>query len=129
MTTLNYKQKADFNPDDYRMTVGEHLEDLRHRLMLGLGAYVVAFAICLALHLPQDRVAWVTKAPTTGPTIPIYHGNPPPPLNEGQMWVDQDLRRLKIYFGGQARTINFMPSNLAAPLITLPQYIDMVINM
>ena len=61
--------------------------------------------------------------------LPLYHGNPPPPLAEGQMWVDQDLRRLKVFFGGQPRVINFMPANLVAPLITLPEYIDMVINL
>jgi sec-independent protein translocase protein TatC len=233
--------RKEFHPDDFRMTVGEHLEDLRRRLILGLLAYVVAFAICLALgkhviwlfcrplemalihhdinpqiyftdvagpfvvymqismicgavlaspwllyqlwlfvaaglypkerklitkylplsiglllagvivlyflvlplsleffiefggtlplHLPQDRIDYVTKYPTTTPSMPLYHGNPPPPLAEGQMWIDQDLRRLKVFFGGEPRVITFMPGNLVAPMITLPQYIDMVINL
>ena len=241
MTTVNYKPPKEFNPDDYRMTVGEHLEDLRRRLMLGLVGFVVAFVVCLALgkhviwifcrplemalihhdinpqlyftdvagpfvvymeismisaavlaspwlvyqlwqfvaaglyarerryitrylpltitllvggvitlyflvlpisldffiefgatlplHLPQDKIDWVTKYPTTLPNAPRFHGNPPPPLHEGDYWIDQDLSRLKIYFGGKAHVINTMPTNLAAPLITLPQYVDMVINL
>jgi len=35
------------NPDDYRMTVGEHLEELRRRLILGLLGLVGAMAVCL----------------------------------------------------------------------------------
>src|SRR4051794_28146402 len=66
MTTLNYKSAKSskgedhFNPDDFRMTVGEHLEDLRRRLILGLTGYVVAFAICLALG---KHVIWIFCRP------------------------------------------------------------------
>jgi sec-independent protein translocase protein TatC len=38
---------APFNPDDYRMTIGEHLEELRRRLILGLVGFGVALAVCL----------------------------------------------------------------------------------
>jgi sec-independent protein translocase protein TatC len=37
-----------FEPDDYRMSLGEHLEELRLRLALGLGAFLVATVVCLA---------------------------------------------------------------------------------
>lgn len=37
------------DPDEYRMTFGEHLEELRLRLILGLAGFVVAFAFCLAV--------------------------------------------------------------------------------
>jgi Sec-independent protein secretion pathway component TatC len=37
----------EFNPDDFRMTVGEHLEDLRRRLILALVGFVIATIICL----------------------------------------------------------------------------------
>lgn len=33
--------KAVVNPDDYRMTLGEHLEELRVRLFLALGGYII----------------------------------------------------------------------------------------
>ncbi|HET6249509.1 MAG TPA: twin-arginine translocase subunit TatC [Tepidisphaeraceae bacterium] len=36
-----------FDPDSFRMTVGEHLEELRTRLMLGLGGLFAAVLICL----------------------------------------------------------------------------------
>lgn len=35
------------DPDEYRMSFGDHLEELRTRLILGLGGYVVAFIFCL----------------------------------------------------------------------------------
>src|SRR5215217_6598629 len=40
------KKRPDFDPDDFRMTVGEHLEDLRHRLILALLGYVVVLVAC-----------------------------------------------------------------------------------
>jgi sec-independent protein translocase protein TatC len=38
-----------YNPDSFRMTVGEHLEELRWRLILALIGFAVALAICLTL--------------------------------------------------------------------------------
>ena len=37
------------DPDEYRMTVGEHLEELRKRILLGLGGIVVAAMICMPM--------------------------------------------------------------------------------
>ena len=39
----------DFDPDAYRMSVGEHLEELRRRLIYGLLGFVAALVVCLAL--------------------------------------------------------------------------------
>jgi sec-independent protein translocase protein TatC len=39
--------RKDFNPDDFRMTVGEHLEDLRKRLILALAGFFIAAVVCL----------------------------------------------------------------------------------
>ena len=39
--------KRHFHPDDFRMTVGEHLEDLRKRLILALVGFVVVAVVCL----------------------------------------------------------------------------------
>ena len=46
----NGKKKSghrhDLDPDDFRMTVGEHLEDLRRRLFLALIGYVAVLVVC-----------------------------------------------------------------------------------
>lgn len=36
-----------FNPDEYRMSLGDHLEELRRRLILGLAGFAVALGVCL----------------------------------------------------------------------------------
>ena len=46
--------KKDFHPDDFRMTVGEHLEDLRRRLIYALVGFVIATVICL--FFGKDRI-------------------------------------------------------------------------
>src|SRR3712207_5538859 len=35
-----------FDPDSYRMTVGEHLEELRGRMVKGIVGFFIAFAVC-----------------------------------------------------------------------------------
>ena len=39
--------KSGFDPDEYRMTMGEHLEELRHRLIIALVGMAVAAGGCL----------------------------------------------------------------------------------
>src|SRR3954467_15939902 len=41
------KESNGFDPAQYRMTVGEHLEELRWRLILALGGFGVVLAVCL----------------------------------------------------------------------------------
>lgn len=41
------KTKHELDPDHYRMTIGEHLEELRVRLILGLAGFAVALVFCL----------------------------------------------------------------------------------
>jgi sec-independent protein translocase protein TatC len=38
-----------FDPDAYRMSIGEHLEELRRRLAYGLVGFAVAMVVCLAM--------------------------------------------------------------------------------
>ena len=40
------KLKQDFDPDEYRMTIGDHLEELRTRLFLALAGYAVVLVVC-----------------------------------------------------------------------------------
>ncbi len=47
------KRKPAFDPDQYRMTIGEHLEELRWRLILGLIGFAV---VTIALLFFGDRV-------------------------------------------------------------------------
>ena len=39
--------KKDFNPDDYQMSIGDHLEELRRRIILGLIGLVPAAMVCM----------------------------------------------------------------------------------
>lgn len=235
------KPKNRFDPDDYRMSVGDHLEDLRRRLILGLIGFVVAFVVCClfgeqvigifcrplliamrdanvnpqiffaqvadpfmvymeislitALAIaspwilyqlwlfvaaglyPRER-RYVTKylplsislliggmlflyffvlpismefflkfsaelplrmppvavspgeIPANQPTVqvPLFAGNPVHPL-ERQIWIDATQQRLKMFYDRQVRVIPFGPENLTAPMIMLPEYINMVVQM
>jgi len=40
------------DPDSYRMTIGEHLEDLRWRMIIGLLGFAVAIVICVTFTKP-----------------------------------------------------------------------------
>ena len=229
------------DPENYRMTVGEHLEELRTRLVHGLLGFVVAAAICLALFRPYIfpvfihplsaalirsgfspsvvytepaqpfiiymevsficgavlaspwllRQLWlfvaaglypkerkiVTKylplsvallicgelilyffvlpvtlefffkfasampmvgatahvdphPPTTVPSIvPVLRGDPAPPLQEGQTWINADVNRLNAYFNGEIHSVFLGSANILSPMITLPEYISMVEGM
>lgn len=39
-------RKKGFDPEDYRMSIGDHLDELRGRLVLGVGGFFVACIIC-----------------------------------------------------------------------------------
>lgn len=54
--------KVDYDPDEFRMTIGEHLEELRKRLIYGLGGFVVALIFFM---IPQigERVVMIFCAP------------------------------------------------------------------
>ncbi len=39
------KPKPHYNPEEHRMTIGEHLEELRKRMFLGLLGFIIAFAV------------------------------------------------------------------------------------
>lgn len=49
----------DFDPDHFRMTLGEHLEELRSRLIKGLGAFIPITFICLLFG--HQLVAWFIR--------------------------------------------------------------------
>ncbi|HYE18065.1 MAG TPA: twin-arginine translocase subunit TatC [Tepidisphaeraceae bacterium] len=52
--------KPHFDPEEHRMTLGEHLEELRKRLLLGFGGFILAFIGGMILG---DRVVWFVCKP------------------------------------------------------------------
>jgi sec-independent protein translocase protein TatC len=234
------RQQQDFNPDEYQMSIGDHLEELRRRIILGIVGLVPAAFICLLwgrwilaflcrplLHslqkydinpqltslqisdafmiymkvsmiaaiaisgpwivyqlwlfvsaglYPNER-KYITKyiplsivlllcglmfvyyvvlpfslqffigftadfplqlpamvdpasAPaTTQPTsVQAVAGNPAHP-KEFQIWFDTVQHRLKFFISGQVRVIPFGPDNLLATSFTLPDYLDLVLQL
>ena len=59
-SVTNQKQHHAFDPDHYRMTIGEHLEELRSRLVLGLIGFAVALVACLVF---SDNVVAIFCSP------------------------------------------------------------------
>lgn len=51
--------KPGHDPDDYRMTIGEHLEELRGRLILSLVGFVLACVVCFIFG--EDVVMWFCR--------------------------------------------------------------------
>src|ERR1700722_12868923 len=49
------KPQHHFHPDEFRMTIGEHLEELRPRLILSLMGFVVAAIVCFIFG---EKVVW-----------------------------------------------------------------------
>jgi sec-independent protein translocase protein TatC len=50
------KPRKEFDPDSYRMTIGEHLEELRWRMILGLGAFFICAFIFLIPQVAEHVV-------------------------------------------------------------------------
>lgn len=92
--------------------------------------WTLQFFLAFSLHIPYPYAASPTTMPATTQvaTIPILHGDPVNP-QQGQWWLDEVSGRLKIFYGEKARVITFGPENLTAPMITLPDYIDLVFGM
>jgi sec-independent protein translocase protein TatC len=56
------KPKLDyFNPEEHRMTIGEHLEELRKRLFLGLGGFILVFFIFMVPSIGERVVYYVCR--------------------------------------------------------------------
>lgn len=47
--------KRHFDPEDFRMSIGDHLEELRNRLVLGLIGFVAACVVCFIFGEPLTR--------------------------------------------------------------------------
>ena len=73
----------------------------------------------------QIDTAIVDRHPTT---LPIYHGDPAKPV-ENEIWIDAVQNRLKIRMHNETRIIQFGSQSMISPLITLPTYIDLVVQL
>lgn len=91
--------------------------------------FFLKFSSEIPLEMPAVAVV-PGEIPTTQPSVkfPIYAGNPANP-RERDVWIDATQHRLKMFLDGQVCVIPFGPENLTAPIITLPEYIDMVVQL
>jgi sec-independent protein translocase protein TatC len=232
------EQDAEFDPTKFQMSVGDHLEELRRRILRGLGGLAVGAVICLALGqrvvtvfcrplvdtlqkydispqlytnqltdafmvytkisliaaaalaspwivyqlwlfvsaglYPRER-KYITRyiplsivllmggmvfvyflvlpvtldffvqftagvplslearpgamQPTTQPSyVQAVRGDPEHAL-ENQIWFDTTQDRLKMFAQGKVRVIPFGPDNLIAMHFTLPDYVDLVLQL
>jgi sec-independent protein translocase protein TatC len=53
--------KPHYNPEEHRMTIGEHLEELRKRLFLGVGGFLLAFAVFMVPSIGENVVYYVCR--------------------------------------------------------------------
>lgn len=89
--------------------------------------FFLAFSI--QIPLPREHSPAATMPATMQPALlTAITGDPPQPL-ENQIWINSLEGRLKLFINGAVRVIPFGPQNLTAPMLTLPDYIDMVVAM
>ena len=53
------KHKLDYDPDEYRMSIGDHLEELRWRLILSL----IGFGVAVLAHPDWPRLLTASLVP------------------------------------------------------------------
>ncbi len=89
--------------------------------------FFLHFSAGLPLKIVDDPPAQIA---TTQPLSQVTRipGDPATPLN-GDFWIDTVSNQLKMFLDGQVRVITFGPTNLTAPIITLPDYIAMVVQL
>jgi sec-independent protein translocase protein TatC len=83
-----------------------------------------------AFQLPQATLGRnaLVNPPAALPVFPMLAGDPMHPV-PGNAWFNTIEGRLKFFLNNNdVRVLQFGPSNLLAPHITLPDYIDLVVN-
>ncbi len=97
--------------------------------------WTLSFFLGWSMTIPMPNEA-PTTAVADAPVarIPILEGDPAQ-VNVGDMWFNSLTQQFKIQLPGgednlgQTRVLAFNPTNLAAPIITLPQYVSLVLMM
>jgi len=59
--------------------------------------------------------------------VPVLQGDPAQP-SEGEMWVNTVESRVKAYYGGEMHVLLIGSDSLLTPMITLSDYIDLVLT-
>ena len=93
--------------------------------------WTLSFFLSFSVTIPLPELAAsrsVAVQPDQVATIPHLAGDPQTPA-PFQWWYDSTTRRLKVYLDGKIRILPFGPDNLTTPIITLPQYVDLVLNL
>jgi sec-independent protein translocase protein TatC len=108
-------------------------------LLLGGMAFVYFLVLPLTLRffidftigipLPPSPIVTPITTSTTQPTfVQAIAGDPPHPA-EFQEWFDTTQNRLKIFSAGKIRVIPFGGDNLVTAQFTLPDYVDLVLQL
>jgi sec-independent protein translocase protein TatC len=94
--------------------------------------FSLQFFIGFTADFPLQMPDYVDAAHATTTTQPSYvqaiAGNPKHPA-EFQVWFDTVQHRLKIFVSGNVRVIPFGPDNLLTTSFTLPDYLDLVLQL
>ena len=90
--------------------------------------FFVSFTADFPLQLPNAVDPAYAPATTQTSFVQAVAGDPRHP-GEFQIWFDTVQHRLKIFTGGNVRVIPFGPDNLLATSFTLPDYLDLVLQL
>ncbi len=89
--------------------------------------FFIGFTSDIPLRMPLAEK--VHASATTQPTfVQAVAGNPGHPADL-QMWFDTTQSRLKMFIGNKIRVIPFGPDNLVGTHFTLPDYLDLVLQL
>lgn len=91
--------------------------------------FFVAFS--LSIPLPEEfnpNTAVATSQPAFPTHVDALDGDPPQP-QPFQLWFDKSSKRMKFFFEGKVRVLQFGAESLTSPMLTLPDYIDLVFGM
>jgi sec-independent protein translocase protein TatC len=107
-------------------------------LLLGGMAFVyflvlpltLQFFIDFTIGIPLPQLTTSSHLPaTTEPTfVQSLSGDPENPQNY-QLWFDTSQNRLKLFSGGKIRVIPFGSENLVSTHFTLPDYVNLVLQL
>ncbi len=90
---------------------------------------VLEFFLSFTLSIPSVYGDTPTDPlPVNQWTIPIVKGDPTSPL-PGQVWIDELTNQVKIYTKNGVNTLALGSENLAVPLITISDYISLVLRL
>ncbi len=92
----------------------------------------IDFFFSFSSRLPISTPAWPVHAQTltTQPAVqlPVLAADPANP-SPNSLWINAAEHRVKLFFDGKTLSLPFAPDNTVTPIITLPEYIDMVVRM